>query len=457
MQKQYRLLVTVYLFISIAVPAQLIFLYLTDPASLSSIAALGPMTKPWSLIIGLLSVWLAAGIMLFAAAWDRINKTNVFLFATFFIVAVAYAGFLRERLEYGDVNDYIHAANAIVQGSHFDGRYVYPPLWASILSIFHSAGGTRAAYFVCYAVNSASLWLFFFLAVAWLRRFGLSLNAASLVVFCALIINAPVLRNLVYVQVNLLVASAMLGCLLLYPRFPIWSAVVLAIGTHMKVVPLLFVPLFFGKHGWKWYASFVLTMASIVALTTFKDGFSYYSDFIANITSFGGEVTPRSSSIDCWLQLILDHTFGSHNAAGALSVIIKGCLCVSTCVLAFISIKRKSFVSTSDMDSDRVMNGSVPLFFLTVIVPPTVWVYHLTWLIPAVLVLALTLRNKTKAVMFASAYFAVFLLPAFDLYPWSILRLLGWLGLYAIAAGSVLHPGRGDWVDKLANARCSLM
>ncbi len=445
MQRRYLFPVAAYLLCSFAIVAQFLYIPLYDDTAIARVAALGPLTAPYQLIVGLVSIWLLMGLIIFALARGRVNKNNTALYGSFIIVALVYANILRERVWCGDVDDYVAAATAICQGRHFADRYLYPPMWASILSVFSKYGETEAAYYACYGANMLSLWVFFFLAVAWLRRFGLSLNLASVIVFFAVVLNVPILRNLCYVQVNLMIADLILGSLLLYPRFPIRSAILLALGVHLKVVPLVFAPLFLGTHKWKWSLSFCLALMGVVALTSWKDGFGYYGDFLQNLRAFGNIITPRSSSIDCWVRLLLDNLVGSRQFARALTLSIKSLLLISTCVLALLSARRQSFIKTSDGDSDRVINGSIPLFFLTIIFSPTVWVYHLTWLIAPALALALTLRTRSQMAVFLTAYFAVFFLPAFDVFPWAIARLAGWLGLYAMVARVILCPRQGEW------------
>lgn len=445
LHRHFKLPLLVYVLCSLALLAQLFFLHLHGHDALARYAKLGPLTDPYPLMTGMVSVWLLLGVALCALAWNRVNRATVVFCVGFLVTSLVYANILRERIVYYDVVDYVQAASAIAHGEHFSARYAYPPLWASILAVFRSFAGDRGVYLVCYAVNMASLWVFFGLIVLWLRRMGLSLHLASAVAFGAMILNVPILRNLCYVQLNLLVADLILGALLLYPRFPVASAVLLALGMHLKVVPLVFVPLFLGRFRWRWLTAFGLSMAALVAFTACKDGLSYYRDFVANILDFGQEISPRSSSIDCWTKLLLIHTAGSIRFAGAISAAIKCLLVVATYALAVLSMRRVPFVRSADPDSDRAINGGMPLFFLMVILFPSVWVYHLTWLIAPVLALTLTLQTPRQLSFFLCAYAAVFFVPAFDLFPWSIARLIGWLALYALMADAILRPRQGTW------------
>jgi hypothetical protein len=441
MQRRYRFTVAAYLLCSLVMFAQVIHILLNNPS-----VTFGTLINLYQPMVALVSVWLLTGLILFALAWNRVNKKNSTLYVSFIIVALVYANFFHERMWGGDMVAYVDAATAICRGEHFTDRYPYPPMLASILAVVQNFGGLKAAYIACYGANMVSLWVFFFLAVAWLRRFGVSLNLASIMVFFAVVLNVPILTNLGYTQVNLVVADLMLGSLLLYPRFPIRSALLLALGVHMKIVPLVFAPLFLGKPRWKWWSSFCLSLVGVVALTSWKDGFGYYGDFLSLLKGYGKTITPTfSSSIDTWVRLLLDHLVGSRRFAGALSIAIKSLLLVLTCVLALLSARRKPFVKSSDRASDRVINGCIPLFFLTIIFSPLVWAYHLTWLIAPTLALALTLRSRSQSALFFAAYFAVFVVPAFDLFPWAIVRLAGWLGLYAMVAKVILCPRQGEW------------
>jgi hypothetical protein len=93
--------------------------------------------------------------------------------------------------------------------------------------------------------------------------------------------------------------------------------------------------------------------------------------------------------------------------------------------------------------------------FLLPIVSPTVWVHHLVILIVPT-VLALTHMRSTRYLgLWGAGYFFVFVLPVFDFYPWSYLRLAGWLALLLALSDAVLSPRTSRWVDSLDRVVCA--
>lgn len=54
--------------------------------------------------------WLLAGALLYMLANEKINKSNLWLTAGFFLVMFVYLQILRERFRYGDYHYYLEAA-----------------------------------------------------------------------------------------------------------------------------------------------------------------------------------------------------------------------------------------------------------------------------------------------------------------------------------------------------------
>lgn len=405
---------------------------------------LGPVTNKYALFTSLSFTWLAIGGVLFFFSQNRyLTRSNIIFVITYFALSLLYLNILREKLNFGDIQDYSNAVLNLIQMEPFHQRYIYPPMWASFLSIFYHIGGQQAVYLTCFLLNSLSFLSFFPLIVLFLKRLGCSLACASILAFGAIFINVPILRNMTYVQVNLLLLDLILLSLLLYPKHKIISAITLCLGVHLKVFPLVFVILFLLNREWKWIWHFILVGIIIVFLTSYAYGFSYYFDFFRNLSSWKFFYY-RDSSIN---SFIFSTAQVFKIPIEPVALIIKLFLIALTFYLGYSSVRNKSFVHSDDCFSDRIINGAIPLFFLFIIVAPTLWVHHISLLIPTVLAVSMTLRTNKQCAFFLVGYFLTFWLPTFDMYPWSYLRLVGWLIIYGLMASGIFYNRRGYWLE----------
>ena len=107
-------------------------------------------------------------------------------------------------------------------------------------------------------LNLASLVLFYVLLQRTLQRYGFTPSFSALATILFMLVNAPLLRTLVYVQVNLHVLNLILLSILLYPRRPFLSAFALALAVHLKISPAVLVLAFLLETDWRWLAWFAL-------------------------------------------------------------------------------------------------------------------------------------------------------------------------------------------------------
>jgi hypothetical protein len=368
----------------------------------------------------------------------------VVMVAGAFTVALLYTAFLREHVSFGDFRAYIRAAENIIAGEPFAKRYVYPPLWASFLAHIYRAFGRHGAVLACFVVNQLSIVLFYILASLFVSRCRLSLSLSAILVFFALIVNVPVLRNTVYVQVNLLLVDLVLASVLVLPKSALLSAGLLALGAHLKVVPILFVPVFLLNRKWRWFGYFVCVLLGLVLLTSLTDGRSYYHDFFNNLKIWSVPAL-RSSSIYGFL-VNTSRYLSVELPVGMISRTATVALVVLLAYASGVAVRRRSFAHTGVVSLDNIINGIVPLFFLMPVISPVVWIHHLvTLIVPAILVFG-CLEDSVQGFLFAMGYCFTFLLPVFDCYPWSYLRLAGWLILLVLMIRIVGSGRAPDWI-----------
>lgn len=423
----------VYGALSLAGLAQLAVVWIWRPNLLLELLGGDRMVGRFPVLIAFAITWLTLGSLLTAARMRWLNRDNaVFAFA-FASVVLVHVNIFSERVWFGDYRTYVQAAANLVTGNPLPERYLYPPAWATFLSVFYRIGGRNLATFVCYLLNPLSFVCFFPLMVAMLRRFNCSLSAASLLTAAAMLLNVPILRNMAYLQVNLILTNLVLLGVLAYPKHRIASALALCLGVNLKLFPLILIPLFLWRRDWRWILAFGLGCAAVVCATVLPYGISPYRQFVLHLHGWR-DIAPRAASIDSFVILSARAAGASDAPARALSLLLKATLALLALGAAVRAIRTRAFTIDGDDGAEGILCGTMPLLFFYVIASPTVWVHHLVMLIPAAAATLLLLKTPSHAVIFGAAYALTFLVPTFDMYPWSFLRLAGWILLLTLTA-----------------------
>jgi hypothetical protein len=411
-------------------------------------STLNIQTGPYSnLSITLASVavtWLLAGSLLILLAANQINKANVYTLAGFYLIALVYLNFLRERPEYGDIEYYIQAATNLYKSRPLPPEYLYPPLWASLLEPFIPLG-ERVIFIGVWLANLLSLFLFYFLLQHVLQRYGFSTRLAALTTTAFLLVNTPLLRTLVYMQVNLHTLNLVLLSLLLYQRAPFLSALSLALAVHLKVSPILLLPAFSLGRNWRWMIWFVLSLLVIVLATAAMDGFGPYLDFLRNAVLLSGphQISYRDSSIDGFFAA-LSETFNISSGVTRLLVYASKLILTGFVIVVLLQIlRRRALTSTPDM---APLHNSLPvLFILMTLSAPIVWEHHGIFLGLTFLLLLKRIQTPSEWIWFGTAYLLEFLLPTFDFFPWSYGRLIAPLIVLWLMWKTARSDKDGNW------------
>ncbi len=368
-------------------------------------------------------VWLLAGPLLYLLAAKRINATNVFTIAGFYLVAFVYLNFLRERPDYGDIEYYIQAAAHLYNNQPLPPEFLYPPLWATLLEPLVPLGET-AIFVIVWLANLFGLFLFYFLLTATLRRCEFSPRLAALVTTGFLLVNTPLVRTLVYMQVNLHTLNFILLSLLLFRRRPFLSAFFLALAVHLKASPAVIVLAFLLEKDIRWIIYFGISLLLVSIPTLALDGFGPYANFLHNavLLTAPHEVSFRDNSFDGFfaaIGLFLDLNPLPIKIMVYASKLTLACL---TLIGMISAIKRRVFDSKSD--SPALFNSLPLLFILMTLSTPVVWEHHGIFLSLSFLLLLKRLDSTPDWLWFGAAYFLEFILPAFDFFPFSYGRLL---------------------------------
>ncbi len=285
-----------------------------------------------------------------------------------------------------------------------------------------------------------------------LQLYGFSPRLSALVTSAFMLANAPLLRTMVYMQINLHVMNAVFLSLLLYRRFPALSALALAIAVHLKASPAVLVLAFLLDRNWRWLAWAALSFLVVGAIPVLAHGFGPYLDFVNNTLGLaaGHALNFRENSFDGFFTALgeflnLSRTFVTFGVYAAKALLLVGTLFVMR-----KNIMNETFFSG---DGKRLYNAIPSLSILMLMASPIVWVHHGIFVTLSFLVLLKKIETPSAWALFGFAYFFEFLLPAFDFFPWSYGRMVAplvclWLMWQVSAQGpSRLGAGPSSWFE----------
>lgn len=369
-------------------------------------------------------LWVSAGALLWLAQAGRIHRANVLGVAGFFVVLWLYLNILSERFRYGDYQYYLDAATRLFNHEALPSTYYYPPLWATLTQFLVPLGET-GFFLVLWLLNVLALLLCYVLLLRMLERYGFSGPLAALVTTLFLLINTPLLRTLVYVQVNLYALNLILLSLLLYPRRAFLSALALALAVHLKSSPAVLVLAFLIAKDWRWLGWFILSMMGLAGVTLAVNGLAPFLDMLRNLQglALSQNMIFHDTSIDSFLRFT-GRLVGL--GLGPIRIVVyavKLTLLAATLAVVARAIRAASFTRPEE-PARAVLNAMPPLLVFMTIASPVVWEHHGVFLALSFLVLLKMLDRPSDWLWFGFAYLLEFLVPTFDFYPWSFGRLL---------------------------------
>jgi hypothetical protein len=382
----------------------------------------GPFTNLQTALASVAITWLLGGLFLYLLSTKKFNAKNALIWGGFFLVALVYLNLLRERPEYGDVEYYIDAAFKLSAGGALPNEYFYPPLWATFLA-WLAPLGEDGIFISVWIFNILGLFAFYFLLSKTLELYGFSSPLAALTTTGFMLANAPILRTMVYMQVNLHVLNAVFLGLLLYRRFPAISALTMALAVHLKASPAVLVLAFLLEWNWRWLAWAALFFLVVGTIPLLSFGISPYLDFARNMVEMaaGHALSFRENSFEGLFTALaeflnLSPAFVSVGAYAAKVVLFAAAMLVMR-----RNIQRETFFSG---EGTRLYNAIPSLLILMTLASPLVWVHHGVFVGLSFLLLLKRLDTPADWTLFGFAYFFEFLLPTFDFFPWSYGRLV---------------------------------
>ena len=416
------------------------------PGVFSSLVQVGPASGLKLTYSALGLVWLASGGVLALLSRPAYRARHGLLTICCFLTLVLYANLLRERSEYPDTGDYMRAAFDLAEGRPLHERYIYPPLLAAAgeLLVPFGRGGMRLAL---WTGNVLAVTAFTGLVALTLMKYGFDRRVSAGLAFAFVAINVPVLRTLVYGQVNLHVANLILLALLAYPRLPVCSALALALAVHLKTSPIVLVLPFLTEKNWRWTAAFAAWMAAAAGAIYAAHGAQPFLDSLRNARGVyeWTDLSFRENSIDTFLRSTAALVGGPFALVDRppVRLLAKASVLALALAAAGLAIRRGAFVTGRGAGS-HVLNGWPALAVLMVLASPLVWEHHPVFTALSFLVITRWLRTPGEWAAFSLAYCFVYLLPTFDFYPWSFGRLAGLLMLLALLYRTSRGSGDGD-------------
>lgn len=369
------------------------------------------------------AVWLLAGVLLWLLTARRIHAGNALSLAGFFLVALIYLNLLRERPEYGDIEYYTRAALDLAAGKPLPPEYVYPPLWAALLSRLASLG-EKGIFLSVWLLNLLSLFAFYPLLHLVLQRYGFSSRLAALTTTAFMLVNVPLLRTLVYLQVNLHVMNLVFLSLILHPRARPLSALTLALAAHLKASPAALALAFLLERDWRWLGWFALGVIAVGAAPLAVSGPGPYLDFVRNALGMAAAhgLSFRENSFDSLFAALAE--WGNFGSASVRYAALAAKLALAGVVLRVMrrAVQRETFFSGEP--GRALYNALPPLAIFMTLASPVVWEHHGLFLSLSFLLLLKRLESGGEWLLFGFAYLLEFLLPTFDFFPWSYGRLL---------------------------------
>jgi len=400
--------------------------------------------------------WLLTGFLLWLILTGKITRANGLTWAGFFTVAFLYINILRERVRYGDIDYYTQAAFALAKNQPLPDFYLYPPLWATLLS-FLTPLGEEGILLVCWIANVLSLLLFYFLLQRILEHYQFKPHAAALAATLFILVNMPLIRTLMYVQVNFHVMNLIFLSILFYKDRLFLSALALALAVHFKASPAVLVLAFLLEFNWKWLSWFAVSMVSIAAFTIAIYGISPYFDFINNFILLNAPhaLSMHDSSFDSAIGTTLSYFRADFSVIRILVYLAKG---LSVLVALFLCVRPPVFFPTG-AGKVRLFNSIIPLFVAMTLASPLVWEHHGIFLTLPFLLLLRKMETPAEWILYGAVHLLVFLTPTFDYFPWSYGRLPGILILLMLLwiarnrSDNTFFPAFNAWAESLFSSK----
>ena len=380
----------------------------------------------------------------------------------FLVLIVEYAG------KSWDYENYENAIRAVVlrNNPYESNHYLYPPLFVQMMTVVYSVGEKLLD------PAKINLWLFLFyihqciqfflvnLAYQLSSRFAAHIGYTSLqnklIVTGLFLFNFPLVRTLHLNQINLYILNTILIALLALNKFPFLSGAAVMFGGLIKLYPFIIgAPLLVMKK-WKALLGAIISGIIIILLqTSFGQDLQLWKQFLRFFLSFP---TGRESStfIRNTTPLSLAHNLSGFTGLPEAMILP---LYIISILILFIWIalrfyKREKTYLTSppgySTETYRNFGNLLDFAGLALLITPSAWDHHYVIAVPLAL-WAIAIRGKEKPGWVGFAIACVFVLPPFDIFPFSYLRMFGVIALLILTHPNVVLNSSA--IDSSPNAK----
>lgn len=383
-----------------------------------------PLTSLPIVLASVAITWLLFGALLYLLQRGHINRSNLLFYGGFFLTGWVYLNSLSERYRYGDYAYYQEAALSLVKNQNLPNTYFYLPLWATLLKPI-ALLETDMFLLVLWLANFFSFLIFFILLHHVLVKYGFSPRLSACATTLFMLVNAPLLRTLDYVQVNIHALNFILASLLLFEKRPFLSALMLAFAVHLKTSPIVLALAFLLERDWRWTGWLLLNLTLLAAVTFAANGAGPFFDVFNNLKglALSSNTIFHDTSFDSFLRFIGPFLRFNTTAIRILIYAAKVLLAGVTLVVMARSVKNQMFYESKERGA-RLFNALPPLLILMTLASPVVWEHHGIFVGLSFLLLLKRLESPADWMWFGFAYFLEFILPTFDFFPWSYGRLV---------------------------------
>ncbi len=419
----------------------------------------------------------ALSLVLAGKVWQQRHGSlqSILPFGLGVLVAFHYLAIMRQHATRSwDYRCYEEAAQAIANGTNpYGSCYIYFPTPAQAMAMIERFGLWLATYLGLEKFSSgAATWdlvfyfyeatqlllviLAFTLCYCLARTVGLQQRYAALLVTALFLFNNPLLATLKHNQVNLWVLDLMLLALLGVKRYPILSGLAVAVGVHIKIYPLALLLPWALKRQWRAGISAGIGLGGIFLVQTSGGReLTLWRHFLAFADSFPLGTFFRDNSLHSLVYNTLGHLKwllgdGSFpvNELYVSRLVLAGMGFFGLLYLGrFVRRERgEAGIYSNNGNLDLALFGhAMDAIALALIASPVVWEHHYLLALPLVIWGVARAQNERQLWRVGLSAFLIFVVPTFDLYPFSYHRLAGLLLLMTTLSPAAVRQWHLPW------------
>jgi hypothetical protein len=277
--------------------------------------------------------------------------------------------------------DAVGRANGLASVQH----YIYPPLFVTMMIPF-SRFSLESAYFAWRELNFLALIVSIYVALRWLKAkpFWPVFTLSCIGGVCFFPYNEAAYLGQVGVILLLMWA---LGVLWAEER-PVCSALCLALGTMLKLTPVIALPLLVMRRKWRWVLAYLAWMILLMAISIWRLGWNnevlYFSKVLPSISQ--GYPLATNVSLQTVLQSIyLRHVFLTDNLASNVIWTPSWIRAAFKVLAAMIYLGTLIFFWKWKGNNSRLSVELLALVPVTILAAPVVWRHsYVTLLLPLI-------------------------------------------------------------------------